>query len=408
MQRCEQLIWLVLSLALAGCASVPDFVEQGRKANVAVEQSSNTTLLLNVVRAYQRHPMHFTSISSVKGPIGDGSAGFTVGLPALGADRAFNGRRALTPAVTYKVDTTAFDVTVWDGQDFMRGITTPIEPRNLVYYLDQGWHLPMLMHLLVREVREVGPEGQVLKRWTNYPGNPEEFKKFQGFVNALYGCQLRGEDAEATALSGPIPIHDLSASDSLAGIAAIKAQGLGLTRSADGRSMVVTSKGGPVSLEPIGSCALNAENSEGKPKEFAFAFAGGFRVQATPAKSQGATAKRHLEIQLRSPEAAIYYMGELVRAQLGDPLHADRVGGDPATIDINGRPEPLVVVKREPVPVGTTPALRTTFEDRDYWVPAGKDGGRTMHAFALVQMLVNSQKNAKDLPTSNSIRLLAP
>ena len=412
---------VILAVALAGCATVSDFTEQNQKANVAVEQSSNAMLLLNVIRSYQRRPMHFTAIQSVKTPLADGTPEFALGLPAFGYDRA--GKRTWTPSLTYKVHVPNFDVTVWDGQEFMRGITTPVDQKTFVYYLDQGWPLPLIVHLMVREIRLL-KDGKPVNRYVNYPGEPEQFAAFQWAANTLRFCDIGTGPGDPDRYG---PRLDARMSGDLQGLAKLKEQGLLLVppvkppptpgapapdrtkEEPESAYFRVAKDGGSVlrfaqSRRPDTLPRQTQEEAKCTPLENAALMPLLVGQDDKAAKAPGDVIQFHM----RSPEAVIYYLGELVRAEYGDPLRPERGPSGAAKIQLGSTKtseQNLFHVRRGTIPEGVVPAAQVKYEDTVYWIPPDSTGGRSMHVLSLVQLLVNSQKNAKDLPATTTIRL---
>ena len=39
-----------------------------------------------------------------------------------------------------------------NSQEFMRGITQPVPPSTMLYYLDQGWPQQLVLHMFVRSI----------------------------------------------------------------------------------------------------------------------------------------------------------------------------------------------------------------------------------------------------------------
>ena len=72
---------VVCTAVLAGCASTGQLANTAVKANVAQEQAHNELLVLNILRAYERKPMHFTQISAVRLSPGIGNPTFSLSIP---------------------------------------------------------------------------------------------------------------------------------------------------------------------------------------------------------------------------------------------------------------------------------------------------------------------------------------
>jgi hypothetical protein len=127
-------------------------------------------------------------------------------------------------------------------------------------------------------------------------------------------------------------------------------------------------------------------------------------------------ARMTITLFLRSPEAILYYLGELAR------IEEDQ--GKAFYVCIGGKLEPLFVVQRRggcrkslvevtngdgvaysiPVNESSAPVLRCDkiSEMRDLTC----NPGRSMEALTIVSQLISLQKSAKDLPTTSVVRVV--
>ena len=58
---------LAIAVVLGGCAIVDQYSGRAIVYNLQAEQAQDQALLLNIVRAYLRRPMQFTTVSSITG-----------------------------------------------------------------------------------------------------------------------------------------------------------------------------------------------------------------------------------------------------------------------------------------------------------------------------------------------------
>ena len=120
---CGQLVRVVVlgiaGFVLVGCATPKQIAEQPVELNRAQEESHNALLLMNIVRAYQRKPMHFMRIATLRGTLSPSSIGLTLATPIGGdATSVYN----VSTALTFTRPTV--EPQILDSQEFMRGITT--------------------------------------------------------------------------------------------------------------------------------------------------------------------------------------------------------------------------------------------------------------------------------------------
>ncbi len=439
---------ILAAAALAGCATPAHFAEQSHKANLAVEQAQNNVLLLNVVRAYHRRPMHFTGMQNIKGPIGDGIPSFAFKFPFLGPDRDAAGKGKIWElSGSWKPDGPSFDVSVWDGQEFERGINTQVDAKTFVYYLNQGWPQQMILHLLVREIRVLDAKNNTLEAFVNYPENRNDFELFQRVARTFEDCEfsLKADDTK-DAPYGPMLLAPPF--DKLEGIAALKAQGLAIKAvhdpgdkdlKAELRRVIghqVVKKAEPNSFrfqkrklsggecQPLQGIAI----ADAKPTAGSNALRHSFSQQSvfttvppdetgkvTTPDAGGAGEALTLVFFLRSPEAALYYLGELARARIDGTFPSVDGQRPPMTAMIRvGSPrEPkdqiLFVVEKNSLEDATHAASAVTYGKDTFWIPASPEAaGRSMHAFSLLHQLINLQKKATDLPASTTVRVITP
>ncbi|MEM6487775.1 MAG: hypothetical protein AAF677_05805 [Pseudomonadota bacterium] len=122
-----------LAIPLTACSLSVPIQEHAISYNKAVGVAEDRMFLLNVVRASQRYPMHFTRILKVTGAL-ETSASVSL-QPPFGIDAAevfgatFGANIKSTPT---------FEIDILDDQEFTRGILTPINSELFQILLEQG------------------------------------------------------------------------------------------------------------------------------------------------------------------------------------------------------------------------------------------------------------------------------
>src|SRR5580698_8592961 len=126
-------VWLITPLicaALLGCAIVDQYSGRAIVYNLEAEQAQDQALLLNIVRAYLRRPMQFTTVSTITG-VASASAGAQYSLPTNIPFRppvqGATGIAAIPTLPTWLFSGSmsggpAFTVPVLDTQEFYDGI----------------------------------------------------------------------------------------------------------------------------------------------------------------------------------------------------------------------------------------------------------------------------------------------
>jgi hypothetical protein len=163
----------ISALSLTGCAFKSRTTGMAVEYNDFVAQTTNRQTLLNVLRAREREPMHFTSFAVVRGTVrGQGTAELSATLAAdtaqtvvksitKGAERTdentqTDNANGLSPTARASLQVTTgtdFDIAVNATDDFYRGILGPLKESVVVHFLRQGFPADLLSHLTIGELR---------------------------------------------------------------------------------------------------------------------------------------------------------------------------------------------------------------------------------------------------------------
>ena len=137
-----------LCLGLIGCTSTEALGDRAIEYNKELEQSTNVTLLTNVVRASERVPMSFSRLGSMSytGSLGltpstsfgigagSGEDNDTIGLSVQSNDSGVTPLEALT------------------SQKYYQAITASIDPETVAFYRDRGWRDALLYSLFIEKI----------------------------------------------------------------------------------------------------------------------------------------------------------------------------------------------------------------------------------------------------------------
>ena len=230
-------------ILLNACAFRSQTTGMAVEYNDFVAQTTNRQTVLNVLRAREREPMHFTSFSEVFGQVrGVGSASIgsafngnsgsatetSSATTTTGATGAVTGNSAtatqtivdsigatnFTPSVGVQVTTgTDFRVVANASDEFYRGILNPLAPSVIVHYLRQGFPADLLSHLVIGRLefsaRITPPVGEPrtvhLRTVVN---NPDDAAKAAEFAHAIR-CRQLGYSMRHSP-ERVLPIQDLS------------------------------------------------------------------------------------------------------------------------------------------------------------------------------------------------------
>lgn len=417
--------WLCLAaipatLLLAGCST--PIARSVVQANLAQEQAANQLLLLNIARAHERMPMHFSQIGQIRAAPG----GWGLGLPSLGLELPFGGEASRAYTLTAGNEgQTPVDVSALYNQEFMRGITTPVTADTVAYFANQGWPTAMLMHLFFESITTVGADDKVIDRIVNNPGGPG-YGRFRDVVKNAAGCELA---ADQDSLAPRFLSSTLTAVDARSAVEIGKADqrlvpvtpaGQPLT----GKDMAQThfrvasiSKEAVLRLQPPPESAGAAQKAACKPADASDSAAALKLYPNSIARRllAGGNAQNlpvHI-YTLRSPEATLYYLGQLSRAQ--NRKWPGSAGGDghswPLTIPLeDGRDATLFDMTDQGD--ANTAAVAVAYGGTTFAV--GRADARSGDAkpdrsttvLALMQLLLGLQDKGTEAPSASSVRLV--
>lgn len=416
MNRCAALTIVVgMSLVLAACATPRQVADQNVNMSLAVEEANNRMLLLNVVRAYHRQPFHFFRVGVVRGPAGLGSVTTALPLP-FGPDFT---AQVYNFSAGYKPDQPSFDLTPLDSQEFMQGITKPISPRLIGYYLDQGWPRQLLLHMFVREIEIYENVDNVTRktgRYLNYPQNEDDMQKFSRVVASLRRCEIDLAEEKVVQKHGP-PLT-LDQHTPIEKLAAARTNDLTLVEDNGKYQLQRISKVPtlairmPANASPEDCAFVRDQERDPAVAREALASAPiaallGRNADDPSPPGAGAPWRYRYVFVLRSVEAMIYYLGELTRLQLDGPLDNGVADGSRRrAVEIGFEPfrskpgDPLFVVRRgsaEPA------AVSVEYWGEQYSIP--RSAGRASHVLSLVTQLLGLQNKATEAPVTGVVRV---
>jgi hypothetical protein len=383
-------VLLATVLLCSGCVSSqlgPTVVDYNR----AVEQAQNEMLLLNAVRAAKRQPLYLTDTTKITGSIRRDLTA-TLTLPFGSIYRKSMTPDSGAPGGTYSVNPT-FDVNVLNAQEFMKKFTAPMDPEVFAFYWNEDFPPDLILHLFVVQVEVQTPDGldeagkQKFKTSARYSNHPLVDDRNRKQANTELRCfgewvrwfssnrpRLTAKDPDDAKIGPVLAATDskISFTDLTAGTQTgytieedVSKKGFQLKRtkkeyrfefdpekpfdfpecrplkekpSSDFPDAIDTSlavvtlvkksqaeAGGTTT--PIGTAAVTASRTSGTV------------APATPALKE--EIKYRAVLHLRSHEALVYYLGQIVRLErnLSEvPLVAIQIRPDP--LDEIGQPDP--------------------------------------------------------------------
>ena len=499
----------VATVALSGCIS--HLTRQGVAANEAADDIYNQVLVLNVLRAYQQRPMTLTGLTSIHGISDPVTPSLNLTFPFGPGPAAKN-----TAASGIAVASPSFDVAPLESQEFTNGFTNEINEKTLGYYLDLGWPKSLVLHLFIRQIDLIAPVSSVrdicgggsnvdlskkhkrskkdakpkpgaeedtcvAARYVNQADDLDAFAKFHDLIEDLANCDVSvvkskptddaaaRTDLSAALLSSQLPrkkegptsapdnqvgpdldLEHANDLDALVDAANAKLQVKAVTSSKGSTVYRLLQEADREFLFTLPTVAsTGSDSATAKQKK---ACGSGIGKLTLGDSKKKVTAKAYL----RSPESALYYLGEVTRRELdggfsdtcgdmhylsaadwnsrscgwrGNPV-ATRPGNDgslaasvPSTqCDLQGK-SPVICVtvgihadgtpkvaplfdlrKGNPAdPMGDNVGIQTKFGPDTYWIPKPLPPtykNEALSVLALMKLVINNQRAAKELPST--------
>ena len=170
------------SLAVTGCLSPITLNRAVTAYDEAVTDAISKQLLINIARAHQHQPIHFTGVSNI-------AATFDFRVSA-GATPALTGEasRALMPIFGGSVaENPTFSIAPIEGEEFTKRILTPFQETKFLLLLRQRYDIDLLLRLMAQEMR-ITENGQEVA-YRNTPADRTGYEMFRRVVTHLSAIQ---------------------------------------------------------------------------------------------------------------------------------------------------------------------------------------------------------------------------
>ena len=170
------------SLAVTGCLSPITLTRAVTAYDEAVTDAISKQLLINIARAHQHQPIHFTGVSNI-------AATFDFRVSA-GATPAFTGEasRALMPIFGGSVaENPTISIVPIEGDEFTQRLLTPFQETKFMLLLRQRYDIDLLLRLMAQELR-IRENGQEVA-YRNTPADRMGYEIFRRVVTHLSAIQ---------------------------------------------------------------------------------------------------------------------------------------------------------------------------------------------------------------------------
>jgi len=170
------------SLAVTGCLSPVTLTRAVTAYDEAVTEALSKQLLINIARAHQHQPIHFTGVSNIAATFDFRvSAGAT---PALTGDAG----RALMPIFGGSVaENPTISIAPIEGEEFTKRLLTPFQETKFLLLLRQRYDIDLLLRLMAQELR-IRENGQEVA-YHNRPADRMGYEMFRRVVTHLSAIQ---------------------------------------------------------------------------------------------------------------------------------------------------------------------------------------------------------------------------
>lgn len=180
----KQLSYLLILGSVSGCFSPLALDHAVMAYDQTTTEIQSKQLLLNIARAHQHQPLHFTGVSNI-------AATFNFQFNA-GATPAMTGNSGglITPIFGGTVsENPTISIVPIEGEEFTRRLLTPFQENKLTMLLRQGADVDLILRLLGAELRIKTPgQDQV---FNNQPKDIQGYREFRQFATHLSSVQDR-------------------------------------------------------------------------------------------------------------------------------------------------------------------------------------------------------------------------
>ena len=309
---------------MTGCLSPITLNRAVTTYDEAITDAISKQLLINIARAHQHQPIHFTGVSNIAATfdfrVSAGATPALTGEASRGLMPIFGGSVAENPTIS---------IVPIEGEEFTKRLLTPYQETKFLLLLRQRYDIDLLLRLMAQELRIMENGQEVAYR--NTPADRTGYEMFRRVVTHLSVIQDQNQlHAEPLVYSRTwtIPANSVTAE----GFQALQKEYLvtysqkdntyTLRKQVLGRTLITNYD--PDTLSPDERARLIDETEEGHPNDVAFDIRPGHVGGEYPLKG---------EFRLRSFNTMLNFLG---RSLGEDPeYHVDK---DPRTPVVQENP----------------------------------------------------------------------
>jgi hypothetical protein len=407
-------LFAIISLLVLNACSLSSIIKQNSADyNEVIEYVTNDMLVTNMLRSRDEVPLHFSDLSQIHGVLQVGGSA-QVSAPFGNPNIANQKTRDIFTGTLQASSSPTFDVAPLNNTLFATGLLRPLDLLVLQTYLDQGVPQGLLLKLLVSKIEFVNP------------GPPFAICAYD---NAAFTNPVQTDPA---APSGPCPPAGLDPSIQGFGALVDRMTLPVIVHSYArlrpyGPPFIVDARNAVRNLSTAGASPLVLRPVNGHPGEFQFfksstetalclpllqqmgvgAAPGYVSTVDVPragcyaseiAQSDMPETSLHVRLYMRSMQGIFEYLGAVLRLEALNDQRATR-GEAPLAL-----PQYLNFYVRPGLDLGSR--LNLTYNGDPYHVAASSGQDNTMRILQIVNQLLDTLKNASEIPSTKAVDVL--
>ncbi|MDE3042521.1 MAG: hypothetical protein KGJ82_18395 [Nitrospirota bacterium] len=173
---------VLCSLAVTGCLSPITLNRAVTAYDEAVTNAISKQLLINIARAHQHQPIHFTGVSNIAATfdfhVSAGATPALTGEASRGLMPIFGGSVAENPTIS---------IVPIEGEEFTKRLLTPFQETKFILLLRQRIDIDLMLRLMAQELR-ITENGEEIA-YRNTPADRTGYEMFRRVVTHISAIQ---------------------------------------------------------------------------------------------------------------------------------------------------------------------------------------------------------------------------
>ena len=347
----------LLALLIAGCAGPPVLERQVLGYDDVTSRLDQKLLLVNIARADNGKPVHFTTTSTIAATFNWTS---TLGAGAEWHRNTPDNFLGLNIGTGVSENPT-FSIHPLSGKAFTERVLTPFKDKSFEFLVFQGGAIDRVMRLLASGIEVQKADGSFVRFIANDPALPQEYTEFRRIATHLRWLNDSRKLFVRTLVFEEPLAPDLKAQPSAADIINADKEGLQWRRNADGSFRLVRLQAGRVVVMNVDPMSLDNQ-ARYELNESIKRTPGGFVFLDVRPDGPGGNFPIRGAIKLRSMLQMLAFVASGARA-----VPEFDVAPDPRTGAVSENPRSALHIDISEVPPATTIAS-VEFEGRAYSV----------------------------------------